>query len=77
MSAIWTKIAVYGDGTIKLPPELLEQLGLVPGEGGAIYVAKGEVTKDRVPTGKSSLMAVGVKALMDVAPEELEPGTPT
>lgn len=72
MSSIWTKITVYGDGTIKLPPELVKQLGLAQGEGGALYVAKAEVTKNQAPTGAPAIMVVSAEELMKIAPEELE-----
>lgn len=66
----WHKLAVYGDGTIKLTTELMTQLGLVPGEGGAICVATGKLTKNGFPTDENGFVVTSMEILTKIAPEE-------
>lgn len=71
MKQTWTKLPVYGDGTIKLTPEVMQYLGLVPGEGGAVFIGFATTTKEGVNTDIPSIFAISVSGLKKIAPEEV------
>ena len=73
---IWTRIPIFGDGTVKLPADLLEHIGFASGEEGAIYVAKSMTTRrGELHPEAPSVFLVSARALEALAPEELGAAT--
>lgn len=71
--SVYTKCTVYGDGTVKLPVEFLEHMGLT--EGGAVYIAKGVTTKDGEPHPEAKCVFMSsARDLEAIAPEEVGHG---